>query len=300
MIESYFSLRYRIAPDGSMTRLAPAAIALLAALLLTAISACADRPGAGPGAGDEAHLPRVWLAPVTGIETVLIRPGSFDMGSPPDESMREDQELRHRVTLTRPFYLGRYEVTQGQWSAVMGDRPSQFADCGDDCPVENVNGWDIDRFLARLGELEGERFRLPTEAEWEYSCRAGGTAAFGNAASIHTDQANYDGNYAYPHPGGPLGVFRARPTPAGSFAPNAWGLYDMHGNVWEWVADLHCPYPEDAAIDPLASCDTEIRVIRGGSWVFGADSTRCALRYTHHPDDLGPSLGFRVLREVPS
>jgi len=251
--------------------------------------------GAAEARGDST-LPTS-TEPVSGITFVRLPAGEFWMGSPEDEPDREAQEVRHRVRISRPFEIGRTEVTQVQWLRVMGTSPSRSSECGPDCPVEQVSWNDVQRFLARLGELAGESFRLPTEAEWEYACRAGTTSAFATGATLGRDQANFDERV--PVPGEPAGAPYGAPTPVASFPPNAWGLYDLHGNVWEWTADEHCPYPEDGvAVDPLGACGAELKVIRGGSWRFGADSARCALRYTHRPEDDGPSLGFRVARDV--
>ena len=235
-----------------------------------------------------------WTEPETGIEFVLLPSGELEMGSPPWEAGHEATELLHRVRLTRPVWLGRYEVTQGQWLRVMGENPSSFADCGLDCPVENVNALEVEEFLRRLRAPSGEAFRLPTEAEWEYACRAGTATPFSTGANLTSAQANYDGRY--PYAGFPAGDFVGRPTPVGSYAPNAWGLFDLHGNVWEWCRDEFCPYPEGAASDPVGACAAQLRVIRGGSWTFDGDSARCAVRYTHRPEDRGPSLGFRLVR----
>ena len=242
-----------------------------------------------------APLP-AWTEPVTGMRFVLVPAGSFTMGSPPAEPGREAQETPHHVTLSRPFWLGRTEVTQGEWQRVMGSNPSKFSDGGAQAPVEQVSFQDVQRFLVRLGALApGSRFRLPTEAEWEYACRAGSTTSYSTGALLTTDEGNYDGRY--PLPGQPKGVNRDRTTPVASFAPNAWGLFDLHGNVWEWTADEHCPYPAGPVTDPIGRCGAELEVIRGGSFYFDAASARCALRYTHRPQDRGPSLGFRVVRE---
>jgi formylglycine-generating enzyme required for sulfatase activity len=229
------------------------------------------------------------------MEFIRIEPGSFDMGSPADEPGREDQEVFHRVTLTRSYYMGRFEVTQRQWTAVMGGNPSQFQDCGLDCPVESVSYFEVELFASRFEQLSGERFRLPTEAEWEYACRAGGQSVFGIGEQVSSAAANFDGRD--PFPGAVSGPYRASPTPVGSFPGNAWGLNDMNGNVWEWTQDDHCPYSELPVTDPVARCGADLRVIRGGSWYFGPDSARCALRYTHRPVDDGPSLGLRLIWE---
>ncbi|MGE0640588.1 MAG: formylglycine-generating enzyme family protein [Thermoanaerobaculia bacterium] len=231
-----------------------------------------------------------WTEPVTGMQFVLVPAGRFVMGSPPGERDREAQEVAHPVDIAEPFWVGRYEVTQGEWVRVMGSNPSRFADCGVRCPVEQVSHDDIERFLERLADLSVQRFRLPTEAEWEYACRAGTTTAFAFGEELSSTDANIDDQpgdrIGAPGPGNAT-------VPVGSFRANAWGLHDFHGNVWEWTSDRHCPYLASAD-DP--SCD-DLLVIRGGSWHFGADSARCALRYTHAPEDSGPSLGFRLVRD---
>ena len=227
-------------------------------------------------------------------EVVEIAAGRFMMGSPAAEAGRNGDETLHEVTITRPFFLGRFEVTQQEWHAVMGTSPSHFADCGETCPVENISFADVQQFLGKLnasatGDLV---YRLPTEAEWEYACRAGTTTPFSAGANLTTDQANYNGTF--PYASFAPGVFRQRPTPVGSFPANARGLADMHGNVWEWAADWYGPYASGAVRDPRGAAAGETRVIRGGSWFFDANSARCALRYTHRPVDRGFSLGFRV------
>lgn len=241
------------------------------------------------------RLPATWVEPHTGLRLVRIAAGEFEMGSPADEAGREAQEVLHRVRITHPYYLGATEVTQAQWAAVVGTRPSWFASCGGDCPVERVSWNDVQVFLRELGRISGLPFRLPTEAEWEYACRAGTASPFSTGATLSSAQANFDGRY--PYPGSPPGSFVGRPTPAATYAPNRWGLFDLHGNVWEWCADDFCPYADGPVSDPAGSCAADLRVIRGGSWTFNADSARCAVRYTHRPQDKGPSLGFRLVRD---
>ena len=216
------------------------------------------------------------------------------MGSPPGERGREAEETAHSVTISRPFYLGATEVTQGQWERVMGSNPSHFRSCGPGCPVEEVSWYDVQAFIARLDSLTSRRFRLPTEAEWEYACRAGTTTPFSTGSDLTPEQANYDAEGSA-HAASPV-AFRRSPAPVASFAANAFGLFDLHGNVWEWTSDDHCPYPGGPVADPVANCSSEEKVIRGGSWYFDRDSARCALRYTHRPQDRGPSLGFRLAR----
>jgi formylglycine-generating enzyme required for sulfatase activity len=232
-----------------------------------------------------------------GIEMIRIDAGRFTMGTPEGEAGRENQERLHAVRLTTPFYLGVTEVTQAQWEAAMGTRPSHFGDCGGDCPVERVNYHDVQAFIARLNATAGGGFRLPTEAEWEYACRAGGRAPFGHTSTLGSADANING--AYPYGADATGP-SAGTQAAASFDPNPWGLFDMSGNVWEWVEDRHCSYPADGVevVDPIGRCESAYRVIRGGSWAFDGNSARCGLRYTHRPQDLGFSLGFRLARSV--
>jgi formylglycine-generating enzyme required for sulfatase activity len=246
--------------------------------------------------------------PASGFTFVEVPGGRFTMGSASSEVGRNEDETLHDVEMTEPFLLGRFEVTQQEWRTVMGTSPSHFSDCGPRCPVENVTFAEVQRFLAALNErstagrsktpasADGPRlrYRLPTEAEWEYACRAGTTGPFGTGENLTTAQANYNGKF--PYSTFPAGEFRRGPTPIGTFESNRWGFADMHGNVWEWTADWYGPYADHGAanIDPHGPATGEKRVIRGGSWYFDANSARCGLRYTHAPQDRGFSLGFRV------
>jgi len=221
--------------------------------------------------------------PLTGMTFALIPAGSFTMGTPANEPQREDQERLHRVTLTRAFYLAVHEVTQRQWTKVMGRNPSHFQGCAD-CPVERVTFEDASEFIRRLNAASPwPGYRLPSEAEWEYACRAGGSAAFGSSATLPKSRANHGG---------------ATTTPVGAFPANAFGLHDMSGNVWEWTADDHCEYAREPVSDPRGACGAPYKVIRGGSWRFAADSARCGLRYTHRPQDRGFSLGLRLAHDA--
>ncbi|MCX6545173.1 MAG: formylglycine-generating enzyme family protein [Acidobacteria bacterium] len=238
--------------------------------------------------------PAFYVEPDTRMVLVAIEPGSFVMGSPASEAGRNDDEQPHRITLSRRIYMGRYEVTQTEWQMVMGANPSRFSDCAR-CPVEQVNFYDVDDFLTRLtARSSAMRYRLPTEAEWEYACRAGTSTAYGLGDQLEARDANFNAS-----PGEQVtpgsGAYRTRPV--GSFAPNAWGLHDMHGNVWEWTNDFYGPYDAQADVDPRGPQAGTTRVIRGGSWYFDAASARCAQRYTHAPQDRGFSLGFRVVGE---
>ena len=227
------------------------------------------------------------------MELVLIESGEFLMGSPSSEAKRGgDEGPQHRVRISESFYLGKYEVTQSQWRAVMGSDPSYFE--GDNLPVEVVSWNDCQEFCRKLSERTGRTIRLPTEAEWEYSCRAGTTTPFHFGSTISTDQVNYDGNY--PYGAGRKGVYREKTTPVGSFPANAWGLYDMHGNVWEWCGDWYGEdyYASSPGTDPAGPGSGEDRVLRGGSWYDGARGCRCALRSGLWPDGLD-FIGFRVV-----
>jgi formylglycine-generating enzyme required for sulfatase activity len=229
-----------------------------------------------------------------GMDFVYIEPDTFIMGSPPDESKRGKDEKQHRVTLTKGYYMQTTEVTQGQWKAVMGSNPSRFSNCHD-CPVEKVSWVDIQKFISKLNRKEGRNsYRLPTEAEWEYAARAGTGTPFSFGDCLSTNQANFDGNH--PMPGCSKGRFRKKPLSVGSFPANAWGLYDMHGNVWEWCQDWYGDYPSGAVTDPKGSSSVLNRVIRGGGWRSGAGGCRSTRRGMQEPGHRGSRLGFRLAR----
>jgi sulfatase modifying factor 1 len=246
-----------------------------------------------------AYLALAWgcsnsttIDPATDLHLIRISPGHFLMGSPVTEADRGPDEQQHLVTLTHELYVGRDEVTQDEWARFVGSRPSFHAGCGL-CPVERVNFLDVQQLLVKLNEKSEQfQYRLPTEAEWEYACRAGQTTPFATGTTLTTDQANFNGSNPPSFDPGKDNL--AKTTPVGSFPPNRWGFRDMHGNVWEWTADWYGAYPLGAVSDPSGPPSGEKRVIRGGSWAFGADSARCACRYTHAPIDLGFSLGVRV------
>jgi len=245
----------------------------------------------GCGRGGETYTD-----PITGLRFVRIDRGEFIMGSPANEAGRQGDEYQHRVVLPRPFYISATEVTQAQWQAVMGGNPSRFVHLGGDGPVEQVSWDEVQVFLRRLSEKGNGTFRLPTEAEWEYACRAGTETAYAFGRQLSTARANYDGRY--PLAGQEKGAFRGSPSRVASFEPNRWGVFDAHGNVWEWCADEYCAYSAGTTVNPVSVCGSKYKVIRGGSWYFGADSARSAMRYTHEPQLKGFSIGFRVVREV--
>jgi len=267
----------------------PFRFALLAMLLLAPAAATAAQGAA------KAQATAKPIVNALGMRFVPIPPGSFVMGSPPDEPGRDDDERQHRVTLSRGFHMQTTEVTQGQWKAVMGDNPSGFRACGDDCPVEGLS-WDmVQAFIDKLNRLEpGKRYRLPTEAEWEYAARAGSAGPFATGDCLSTAQANYNGEH--PLPGCAKGTFRQGPMPVASFAPNAWGLYDMHGNVWELCQDWYGEYPRGEVTDPKGPPTGSHRVVRGGSWRFHASFARSANRFRNIRD----FTGFRLVLEPGS
>jgi sulfatase modifying factor 1 len=234
----------------------------------------------------------VVIDPATGFALVALPPGQFVMGSPAGEVGRSADESAHRVTLTRPFYLGQHEVTQDEWRQVLGVDPANHQGCGR-CPIERVSFLDVAQFLAAVNERPGGfRYRLPTEAEWEYACRAGTTAAYGTGPALTPADANYDAS-----PGSKTeasALSQGGTVPVESYHPNRWGVFDMEGNVWEWTADWYGPYPPGPVSDPTGPAEGELRVIRGGSFFFDAGSARCAGRYHHRPQDLGFSLGMRL------
>jgi formylglycine-generating enzyme required for sulfatase activity len=184
------------------------------------------------------------------LEMVLIPAGTFVMGSPASEEGRRGDETQHEVTLTKPYYMGKYEVTQEQWVAVMGDNPSDTD--VPKLPVTDVSWEDCQEFIKKLNEKTKVKYRLPTEAEWEYACRAGTSTANSFGAKITPQDANY----------GDSGI--EDPVEVGSYKPNAFGLYDMHGNVWEWCEDWKADYPKGAVIDPKGPGTGTYRVLRGG------------------------------------
>ena len=238
----------------------------------------------------------------TGIVFRLMPPGTFLMGSPPTESGRSSDETQHQVTLTKAFYCGKFAVTQARWQQVMGTNPSDFKNAGEDAPVEHVRWQDCQAFVKKLCVTEGVAegtYRLLTEAQWEYACRAGTPTPFCYGPDLDSSLANFNGNYAYG--AGLKGVSRATTVSVGSFRPNAWGLYDMHGNVWEWCQDWYAtPYPSGPQTDPLGPPSGDYRVLRGGSWNYNARYCRSAFRFWFTPVYRDGDVGLRLARTTPS
>jgi formylglycine-generating enzyme required for sulfatase activity len=229
-----------------------------------------------------------------GMTFVLIPAGTFMMGSPEDEPGRHSDETLHQVTLTKSYYMQTTEVTQGQWKALMGSNPSSFDECGDNCPVEYVSWNDVQEFITELNKRGEGTYRLPTEAEWEYAARAGSSTAFANGDITETGNG-YDPNLDAM--GWYFGNSRYIIHPVGLKQPNAWGLYDMHGNTWEWCQDIYNVdiYKSDQT-DPIYIGEGSNRVIRGGGWNGYAQYCRSAYRDDSSPDARYGSVGFRLMR----
>ena len=255
--------------------------------------ACWPVPGACAW-GDDRH--GLWAdVSIRGVVQRFrwIEPGEFRMGSPPQEAERSDTEgPQHLVRLSEGYWLADSACTQALWQAVMGNNPSRFT--GDDAlPVEKVSWDDVQRFLARVqAELPpGVQPLLPTEAQWEYACRYGTTNPFSFGEQIDPTQVNYDGNH--PYAGGRKGEYRKRTVPVKSLPPNAWGLHEMHGNVWEWCADGLREYTRRAVTDPRGP-EGGRRAVRGGSWSDLGGWCRSAGRDAHGPGLAVAFLGFRL------
>ena len=252
---------------------------------------------------------------------VRINGGTFSMGSPSRERDRQKNEGPQRQVTVSSFFMGKHQVTQREWQEVTGTNPSHIR--GDNLPVENVTWFDVIEYCNLLSRREGltpaytitgrtpatgypitaatvtwnrnaNGYRLPTEAEWEYACRAGTKTPFSTGNNITTGQANYDGNYPYNN--NAKGEYRQRTTPVGSFAANPWGLHDMHGNVWEWCWDWYDGYPSGAQRDPAGAVSGYYRVMRGGSCCRHGRLLRSAFRYGSHPDGWSIDYGFRLVR----
>ncbi|NES95588.1 MAG: formylglycine-generating enzyme family protein [Desertifilum sp. SIO1I2] len=237
------------------------------------------------------------------LEMVYVPGGTFMMGSPEGEG-DDDEKPQHRVTV-RPFFMGKYPVTQAQWRQVAKlpkierDLEADLSDFrGADRPVEFISWYDAVEFCARLAQKAGKSYHLPSEAEWEYACRAGTTTPFHIGETITTDLANYDGNYIYAK--APKGIWREETTPVGSFkVANAFSLFDMHGNVWEWCLDnWHSNYqgaPEDGSAWSDENDNQDDKLLRGGSWIDSPESCRSASRGFYDAGFSTDDVGFRVV-----
>ena len=213
-----------------------------------------------------------------GMEFVLIPAGTFEMGS--NEEMDHEQPV-HTVEITKPFYLGKYPVTQAEWEAVMGENPSQFE--GANRPVDSVSWDDAQEFIRELQQKDGgRRYRMPTEAEWEYACRVGAGDAYERDVEAVAWCSGNSGDETHP---------------VGQKPPNLWGLYDMLGNVWEWVQDRYAGdyYERSPRQDPQGPDSGKVRVLRGGSFDLKSTLARCAIRYWGYPSNRFNDIGFRLV-----
>ena len=245
------------------------------------------------------------------MKLMLIPAGKFIMGSPKDEKERSSAEEQHEVSITKPFYLGVYVVTQAEYEKVMGNNPSYFSAKGGgkasvkdmdtgQFPVEQVSWDDAVAFCKKLSELPKEKkaglvYRLPTEAEWEYACRAGTKTPFHYGDSLSSKQANFNGGF--PYGGADKGPYLERTAKVGTYAANAFGLYDMHGNVWEWCQDWYDAsyYKNSPKEDPPGPAQASDRVVRGGGWDGRGRFCRSAFRDWSEPGRRDDDLGFRVV-----
>jgi formylglycine-generating enzyme required for sulfatase activity len=262
----------------------------------------ADQPKAAPAKEIKNSL---------GMKLALIPAGAFAMGSPEKELHRNADELQHEVQITKPFYLARLEVTQGQYQKIMGSNPSHFSAKGGgkqqvldrdtaDYPVERVSWNDAVLFCKKLSEKESKTYRLPTEAEWEYACRAGKTSVFHTGNDFNSNMANING-LSYSSYGKEVGGPFYRCTVAGGEYPgNAFDLFDMHGNVQEWCSDWYAAdyYKISPKENPSGPKDGKERVLRGGAWPSSAKACRSAVRNKLAPDEKSYTTGFRVVMEV--
>ena len=251
-------------------------LGILSLAVLATPALAAQAPGA-----EVAPLRAGELREFDGMEFVWVPPGEFRMGFSTSADGYADERPVTQVRISRGFWLGQHEVTQAEWQAVMGTNPSRFSGCGQ-CPVEQVSWNDAQEFIGNLNvRAGGNRYRLPTEAEWEYAARAGTTGdRYGNVDAIAWDEDNSGG----------------RPHPVGQKEPNAWGLHDMLGNVSDWVADWYGDYPGGVVTDPRGPGSGAYRVHRGGSWILKAWNCRSSYRDIGEPSSRAGYLGFRLLR----
>ena len=300
---------------------------LLAIVMLLAMSACStesqDKPSNGSSGSTDTSTANSDNTTTTAPENfVLIKGGTFAMGSPDTEAWRSDDETQHAVTVS-DFYMSVYELTQKEYREITGENPSSFS--GEDLPVENISWLDAIRYcnarskkenLTPAYTVDGQTvtwdrstngYRLPTEAEWEYACRAGTTTPFNTENSISAEEANYYGHYPYEiednyFSQGNLstkpGEYRQTTVAVNSFSPNKWGLYNMHGNVGEWVWDYYGTYSTEADTDPAGAESGTLRIYRGGGWNDFAKNMRSAYRATLEQNKGSFNIGIRLVRNV--
>ena len=277
------------------------------AMVLAAVAVAQDKV---PAAGSP------WTSP-SGMEFAWVPAGTFKMGSPEGEEGRDADEVQHEVRISQGFWMGKSEVTQGEWEALMGGNPSDFESCGARCPVESVSWEDAQEYIRKLNEREsgsGYRYRLPTEAEWEYAARAESAGAPHEGDlwilrnPLDSQQALYGGNSGVTtYAGGfhcsdweedQYAAWWCGPHPVGQKRANGWGLHDMLGSVWEWTADWYgAEYPSGVVTDPRGPSTGSYRVARGGGWTYlGAGFVRSANRVNASPGYRDSYIGFRLVR----
>jgi len=231
-----------------------------------------------------------WIVPELNIEMIWVNPGIFAMGSLPDEDGRSDGETLHNVKISRGFWIGKYQITQGQYEALTGVNPSQYKIAGIDAPVERVTWNEASEYCAKLTSIErdarrlpeGCAYALPTEARWEYACRAGSRGAFGGNGVLADMGWYYDNS-----------EIKTEHT-VGKKRPNDWGIYDMHGNVCEWCEDWMGPYPKEDVVDPTGPKTGHEKILRGGSHCSIPRYCRSAMRFADYPGGRQDDLGFRI------
>lgn len=245
------------------------------------------------GCSQDQNIYTIYLAEEVPMHFVKVKNGSFIMGSDSTEQDRQgDEGPKHQVTISEEFMIGQFEVSQLQWETIMGNNPSLFYRFPNSqhYPVERVSWNEIQSFIAKLNTLQLGKFRLPTEAEWEYACRAGTTTRYSFGDAPHYLELN---KYAWFNPGS-----EGKSHERGSKQPNPWGLYDMHGSVWEWCQDWYDKYEGDHLTDPTGPSIGENKIIRGGSWFNEPEALRSANRHRQPPDSKHTNNGFRLVMEI--
>jgi formylglycine-generating enzyme required for sulfatase activity len=286
-----FKIERKTGSGGTYTLL-PATVANVTSYSDTGLSASATyyyRINATNSTGDSSYSNEISATTLassgatTTIEMVTIPGGTFTMGDTFGDGY-SDEKPTHQVTVSS-FSIGKYEVTQGQWQAVMGSNPSYFSSCGSTCPVEQVSWDDIQTFITKLNQQSGKKYRLPTEAEWEYAAQGGAQ----DQKYSGTNDVNVLGNYAWYSTNS-----NSTPHPVGQKQANSFGLYDMSGNIYEWVNDCYGAYSSTSQANPIGPTTGSYRVVRGGSWIRGAYYVRASYRNYSGPADRGNDIGFRL------
>jgi formylglycine-generating enzyme required for sulfatase activity len=273
---------------------------------IVGLTACAEATGPGAGfealddAVDDAGRPRRVEHLATGIVLRLVDAGSCPMGTPASEAKRDGDEVQHVATLDAPYYLGETEVTAGQWLASMGEAAGgsdeSEPDADPQLPAGGISWYMAAAFVDTLNENHGGGWSLPTEAQWEYACRAGTTTPFSFGETITPELVNYHGRYPYGDT--ERGLERKGPLPVRSLPANPWGFHEMHGNLWEWCEDEY--HWDPTSIPPWKSDEGASRSMRGGAWTSAAKECRSGFREGYAPSSDGSKYGLRVVRAVGS